>query len=61
VARIMHEAYKKAEDAVTKYKTALDAIALRLIEIENLERDEYESIIIAHGIQPKKKDSENII
>ena len=55
VARIMHEAYKKAEDAVTKYKTALDAIALRLIEIENLERDEYESIIIAHGIQPKKK------
>jgi cell division protease FtsH len=55
VARIMHEAYKKAEDAVTKYRPALDAIALRLVEIENLERDEYESIIIAHGIQPKKK------
>ncbi len=55
VARIMHEAYKKAEDIVTKHKKALDAIALRLIEIENLERDEYESIIIAHGIQPKKK------
>jgi len=55
VARIMQEAYKKAEDAVTKYRPALDAIARRLIEIENLEREEYESIIIAHGIQPKKK------
>ncbi len=56
VARIMQESYKKAEDAVIKYKPALDAVAKRLIEIENLERDEYESIIVAHGIQPKKKE-----
>ena len=55
VARIMDEAYKKAENVVTKYKNALDAIAKRLIEVENIERDEYESIIVAHGIQPKKK------
>ncbi len=55
VARIMDEAYKKAEHIVTTHKSALDAIAKRLIEVENIERDEYESIIIAHGIQPKKK------
>ena len=55
VARIMDEGYKKAEDIVINYRTALDAIAKRLIEVENLEREEYESIIIAHGIQPKKK------
>ena len=55
VARIMSEAYKKAEDIVTKHRPALDAIARRLIEIETIEREEYESIIIAHGIQPKKK------
>lgn len=55
VARIMDEAYKKAEVIVTTHKAALDAIARRLIEVENIERDEYESIIIAHGIQPKKK------
>ena len=55
VARIMDEAYKKAENIVIKYKNALDAIAKRLIEVENIERDEYESIIVAHGIQPKKK------
>lgn len=55
VARIMEEGYIKAEHIVTTHKAALDAIARRLIEIENIERDEYESIIIAHGIQPKKK------
>jgi cell division protease FtsH len=55
VARIMDEAYKKAEHVVTKHKNALDAIAKRLIEVENIERDEYESIIVTHGIQPKKK------
>jgi cell division protease FtsH len=55
VARIMSEAYKKAEDIVTTHKPALDAIARRLIEVETIEREEYESIIVAHGIQPKKK------
>ncbi|MDP3962263.1 MAG: ATP-dependent zinc metalloprotease FtsH [bacterium] len=55
VSKIMSEAYKKAEDIVTKHRPALDAIAQRLIDIENLERDEYETIIIAHGIQPKRK------
>jgi len=55
VARIMDEAYRKAEDIVTKYRSALDAIAKRLVEVENIERDEYESIIVAYGIQPKKK------
>lgn len=55
VARIMAEAYKKAEDIVTTHKAALDAIARRLIEVETIEREEYESIIVAHGIQPKKK------
>lgn len=55
VARIMDEGYKKAEHIVTTHKVALDAIARRLIEVETIEREEYENIIIAHGIQPKKK------
>jgi len=55
VARIMDEAYRKAEDIVTTHRAALDAIAKRLVEVENIEREEYESIIVAHGIQPKKK------
>jgi cell division protease FtsH len=55
VARIMDEGYKKAQEIVTTHKGALDAIAKRLIEVETIEREEYESIIVAHGIQPKKK------
>ena len=55
VARIMSEAYTKAEQIVTTHKAALDAIAKRLVETETIEREEYESIIVAHGIQPKKK------
>lgn len=55
VAIIMNEARKKAEDIVNNNKVALDAIAKRLMEIETIEREEFEQIMIAHGIQPKKK------
>lgn len=55
VSRIMSEAFAKAEKIVTDHRAALDAIAKRLIEVETIEREEYEQIIIAHGIQPKKK------
>jgi ATP-dependent metalloprotease FtsH len=55
VARIMDEAYKRAHEIVMTHRKALDAIAQRLIEVETIERDEYEKIIIAHGIMPKKK------
>lgn len=55
VSRIMSEAMERAKETVTTHRAALDAVAKRLIETETIERDEYEKIIIAHGIQPKKK------
>lgn len=55
VAKIMNEAFKKSEELIVKNRAALDAIAKRLIETETIERDEFEKIIIAHGIIPKKK------
>ncbi len=55
VSRIMSEALARAQEVVTTHRAALDAVARRLIEVENIERDEYEKIIIAHGIQLKKK------
>ena len=55
VSEIMENARKKALDIVTTNRKALDAIASRLMEVETIERDEYEKIIIAHGIIPKKK------
>ena len=56
VARIMKQAYEKAEKIVNEKRPALDAIAKRLIEVEVLEQEEYDKIIIAHGIQPKRKE-----
>jgi len=55
VAKIISEAYKRAEKILTEHRPALDAIAAKLIEVETLEQGEYEKVIIAHGIMPKKK------
>ena len=55
VAKIINEAYKRAEQILIKHRPALDAIAAKLIEVETLEQAEYEKVIIAHGILPKKK------
>jgi cell division protease FtsH len=54
VGKIMSEARVKASDILTKYKNVLDVIAKRLIEVETLERDEYEQILIAQGIPAHK-------
>lgn len=55
VSRIMTEGRQKAEKILSDYRAALDAIAVRLIDVETIEREEYEQIIIAHGIPLKKK------
>ncbi len=55
VRKIIDGAYKQAQDIVTGHRPVLNAIAKRLIEVESLEREEFEQILIAHGIQPKKK------
>jgi cell division protease FtsH len=56
VRKIITNAYKRAEDVMTKHRDALDAIAAKLIEVETIERDDFEKILIAHGIVPKKKE-----
>jgi ATP-dependent metalloprotease FtsH len=55
VSLIMKTAYDKAEKIITEYKHVLDAIAKKLIEVETIEKDEYELLISAHGIPLKKK------
>ncbi|MDB5204721.1 MAG: ftsH [Candidatus Taylorbacteria bacterium] len=57
VSLIIHNALKKAEDIVIKYRNVLEAITRRLIEVEVIEQAEYESIIVAHGIPLKKKET----
>lgn len=56
VSHIMAEALKRAETAVKTHRPLLDTIAKRLIEKETIERDEFEGILVAHGIQPKKAE-----
>ena len=55
VSLIMKTAYDKAEKIIVEYRHVLDAIAKKLIEVETIEKDEYETIISAHGIALKKK------
>ncbi len=56
VSRIISDGLKSAEKVLAEHKKAFTAIALKLIEVETLEQEEYEKILIAHGILLKKKD-----
>jgi cell division protease FtsH len=50
VARIIEEGKTKAREILSKYRTALDNISVRLAEVETLEREEYEALLKAEGV-----------
>ncbi|MDQ5962525.1 MAG: cell division protease FtsH [Patescibacteria group bacterium] len=56
VKRIMDEAWNRARKIIIDKRDALMAIAEELIRVENIERDEFEKLLLLHGIQPKKKE-----
>ncbi|MBI2030273.1 cell division protein FtsH, partial [Candidatus Kaiserbacteria bacterium] len=58
VKSIITHAHKRAEEVMTTHRKALDAIAKALVEVETLEREEFEKILIANGITPKKKEDD---
>ena len=39
-----------------EHRGALDAIAKTLVEVETLEREDFEKVLIANGITPKKRE-----
>lgn len=55
VSRIMKEAHDKAEKVISENKKLLEAIAKRLVETETIERVEFETMLVANGVTPKKK------
>ncbi len=61
VARIIIDAKERAKQAITEHRGALDAIAKELIEKETIERSEFEKILIANGITPKKREEDGVI
>ncbi len=56
VSRILNDGLVSAEKVITENKKAFDAIAKRLVEVETVEQEEYEKILVAHGIVLKKKE-----
>ena len=55
VKKIVDGAYQKATSILTEKRDVLDAIAKKLIEVESIERDEFEKILTVHGIELKQK------
>jgi cell division protease FtsH len=58
VEAIIKTAYNRAKEVLTKHRKALDSIALKLVEVETLEREEFEKMLILNGIEPKHKEEE---
>jgi cell division protease FtsH len=58
VSRIIEDGKNRAREVLNTHKGALDAIALRLVEVETLEREEFEKLLVANGITPKVKNEE---
>ncbi len=56
VKAIVARAHERGLEVITKHRKVLDAIAKQLIEVETIERDDFEKILIEHGIVPKKKE-----
>ena len=59
VRKLVDEAYKMTKNLLTKYRAELDAVAQRLLEVETLSRDEFESIFPPPF--PKKSGTPQVI
>lgn len=56
VKRIMDEAWQRARGIVIEKRKVLDVIAEELMRVENIEREEFEKILMAHGIKVKVRE-----
>ncbi len=57
VSEIMNSNMRRAEKLITDNRKALDSIAKKLIEVETIEREEFEKLLVLNGIVPKKKEN----
>ena len=55
VKKIIDDAMQRAKAIISEHRKLLSAIAKRLVEVETIERDEFEQILIVNGVTPKKK------
>jgi cell division protease FtsH len=60
IRRIVEEGKQTAFNILNEKRNVLDAIAKRLLEVETLERDDYEQILVAHGISIRPRAKMNL-
>ena len=58
VKRIVEEGLARAREVLDTHRKALDMIAEELVKTETIERDDFEKLLVANGIVPKKKTEE---
>ncbi len=56
VKRIMDEAWNRARIIIIEKRQALMSIAEELMRVENIEREDFEKLLILNGIEPKKRE-----
>ena len=56
VSEIINKAVERTQKILIDHKNALDMIAEKLMEVETIERDDYEKLLILNGIKPKGSD-----
>jgi len=56
VSKIMNNSFAEARKIINEKRNVLDVIAKKLIEVETLEHKEFDDLLIANGITPKKKE-----
>jgi ATP-dependent metalloprotease FtsH len=55
VKKIIDDGYRRAREVLHRHRKLLDTIAAALIDKETLEREEFNVLLVAHGIVPKEK------
>lgn len=58
VSRLLSEGRARARKVLEDHRKVLDAIAEKLVEVETIEREDFEKLLIANGITPKAKEVE---
>jgi len=53
VSKLISTGMETAKEILSQNRKALDAISMRLLEVETLEREEYEAILKAEGVEIK--------
>ena len=60
VEQIMNSQLVRVRELLLKHKAVLDSIAIELVRVETMEKEEFEKLLTMHGIKPKKKVGEEV-